>query len=265
MPDPASIALWGPSASGKTVFLAQLYLKQDTQDEWEVKPSRESEEVILQTDKFIKESSERIRANRFPLATDPGATSKVRYHFEHKQKRTQGKLFVEDRSGKEWENLVEQSKQELLNASGIVLLLDPDKDSNRLKGQIEATLRQLHNSSQRDTPKDDRPVAVCLSKTDQLIKTPEDLFRAQSEPRKFVLEKIKAEIQIWISIYCANFELFAISSVGVRLCHGTVQPLMFYDEEMEARICSNARPINLMSPFAWLFEQIEKRKKETAA
>ena len=48
-PDPIHLTLWGPSAAGKTVLLAQIYIETAGGDgEWEIFPTAESHEFIRQ-------------------------------------------------------------------------------------------------------------------------------------------------------------------------------------------------------------------------
>jgi hypothetical protein len=118
-------------------------------------------------------------------------------------------------------------------------------------------LTELHVAGDRGGERDARPVAVCLSKADQKIATPEDLDRARHAPKAFVLEKISGEILQWVGRFCSTFEMFPISSLGVRVRHGVVEPMLFYDEKGTARIASGCEPLNLIEPFAWLFSKLE--------
>ena len=247
MPELQTVALWGPSSSGKTAFLAQLYSQRSEQ--WEIFPT---EEVLRFLD-YIRPYRE---INCFPPATVAGTVDRVAYTFQNKETKKEVALVVEDRPGGELVKLTEDGKKRLNQALGLILLFDPEDDPRALEYKIEQTLTPLNVAGGRGARKDERPYAICLSKSDLLIQTPDDLERARMKPREFVLEKMTPDILGWINKFCSNYELFPISSVGVRLRHGVIEPVVFYDEELKLRMGSGGEPINLVRPFAWLFDRI---------
>lgn len=256
MADPETVALWGPSSAGKTAFLAQLYL-QHSESDWEVFPTSQSLD-------FLDRVQQHIVGNCFPPATVVSDNpSKVAYTFRNRITESEVALFVEDRAGKESEELTEEGKKRFNEARGLILLFDPESEQRLLKQKILDTLTRLNVASGRGSRKDDRPIAICLSKSDLLVKTAADLSRALETPREFVLEKITNEILQWLDRFCSNYELFPISSVGVRLRHGVVEPMVFYDEKLMLRMGSEGKAINLLKPFEWLFEQIEQTARAT--
>ena len=247
-----TVALWGPSSSGKTAFLAQLYHQHST--DWGIYPTADSL-------RFLELVSPFIQANRFPPATVAPASDenvdRVAYRFRENKSGREVALVVEDRPGQESEELRDEAKKRFNEALGLILLFDPESEARALKNKIEWTLTRLNVAAGRGTTRDERPVAICLSKSDRLIQTPNDLQRATEKPREFVLEKITGEILLWLDRFCSNYELFPISSVGVRLRHGVVEPVVFYDESLMLRMGSDGSPINLLRPFAWLFDRIK--------
>lgn len=248
--DTISVALWGPTFSGKTSFLSTLYLHPGQfRGDWEIFPTEEAEQ-------FIDEA--RLRANRseFPDATMPGIIRNVTYGFRNKRTGQQAKMFVEDRAGREWTELDEEAKKRLSQASGLVILFDPERHLRDIEQQIESTLGRLHVAGNRGFEKDARPIAVCLSKADCLIRTPDDLHKAKTHPREFVIENVPGSILARLDNFCSNFELFPISSTGVRLRYGVVESLVFYDEECHPRIGAGSDPVNLIEPFAWIFSRL---------
>jgi GTPase SAR1 family protein len=256
MPEPWKVALWGPSAAGKTAFLAQLYRRSSTfPTDWKIYPT---EEALL----FLDSVEVQMNQNRFPVPTAMSETiSKVAYRFRHQTTGAEASLLIEDRAGAESEQLSEEGKRRFNEAHGLILLFDPGRDSRSLEGSIEKTLRQLAVAANRGVTQDTRPIAVCLSKSDQLIETPEDLRRAVETPQDFVLEKITPELTGWLLRFCTNFELFPISSAGIRLRHGVVEHSVFRDEELALRLGSEGDPLNLMAPFEWLFEMLERNRQ----
>lgn len=247
MSEQQTVALWGPSSSGKTAFLAQLYSQRSEQ--WEIFPTEDSLRFLDRLRPFRE-------INCFPPFTVAGAVERVAYTFQNKSTKKEVALVVEDRPGKDSEVLTEDGKKRLNDALGLILLFDPEDDVRALEYKIEQTLTRLNVAGGRGTRKDERPYAICLSKSDLLIQTPEDLHRAVEKPREFVLEKVTHDILGWVDKFCNSYELFPISSVGVRLRHGVIEPVVFYDEELELRMGSGGESINLMRPFAWLFDRI---------
>ena len=247
-----SVALWGPSLSGKTSFLSHLYLHQGSfRGDWNIFPTKEGE-------KFIDEVRERLARSEFPDATAAGMVRNVSYGFRNIRTGQEARLFVEDRAGKDSTDLDDEAKTRLNQANGLVVLFDPEVHLRDLEKQIESTLGKLHTARDGGLRQDTRPIAVCLSKADYLIKTPEDLVRALTSPREFVTENVPGDILAWLSNFCSNFELFAISSLGVRGGFGVVEPVLFYDERCKARIGAGGEPINLIEPFAWIFKRLSE-------
>jgi Double-GTPase 1 len=251
MPSDINIVLWGPPEAGKTAFLAQLFLRhQAVAGGWDIFPTLESQE-------FIKEVRKDINMNHFPPPTKPETVRNIRYQFKNSKTGSEATLFVEDRAGLHSLHLDEEGTNRLNAAHGLILLFDPMRNPIELEEQISWTLSELHVAANAGTARDARPIAVCLSKADQKIATPEDLRRARENPRGFVLEKISADIVKWVEKLCSNFEMFPVSSLGVRVRHGLVEPMVFYDEKAEARIASGCEPLNLIEPLAWLFSKLE--------
>ncbi len=245
--NPIRIALWGPTFAGKTAFLAQVYLRGALGD-WDIFQTRESQQ-------FFDEVRQRVHYNHFPDATTPGIVRNVNYMFRNGE-GMEASLFVEDRAGRESTELTAESRQRLVEANGLLVLLDPERHFRDLEQQIEGTLGQLHVEGNLGFRKDPRPVAVCLSKADTLIESPEDLERARTHPEEFVREKVSGDVINWVKRYCERFALFPVSSLGVRVRYGVVEPVVFYDEHCRPRIGSGSEPFNLMEPFAWLFREL---------
>lgn len=248
MPDLQTVALWGPTSSGKTAFLSQLYFQHS--DEWDVFPTQDSLAFLEVVRPFMEKNS-------FPRPTAVATMKRVAYTFQNKKTAKEFALVVEDRPGEESEVLREDGKKRFNDALGLVLLFDAEKDLRLLERQIEQTLAYLNVAADRGSKKDDRPFAICLSKADLKIRSADDLQRALERPREFVLEKISLDIVHWVDKFCSNYEFFPVSSIGVRLRHGVIEPIVFYDETLSLRMGSDGQSVNLLRPFAWLFDRIK--------
>jgi len=251
MSDPIKLGLWGPSSAGKTAYLAQLYLHIPRLEEvWSVLPTDDS-------NRFMDSLRPEIDRSRFPKATAiTQAITKVAYKFSNRKTGQEAELVVEDRAGKEFQDLSGENRKRLNEVHGLMVLFDAEADGQTRRQMIEQTLSRLSVDAARGGRRDERPVAVCLSKADRLIRTPADLTLAVEAPRQFVLDRIDNDLLHWVDRFCSNYELFPISSVGVRVRHGVVDPVVFRDERLDLRVCGEGKPINLIAPIAWLFERI---------
>jgi len=244
-----NLALWGPSAAGKTALLAQLYDR--NHGDWAIYPTAASLPFIERMQPVLQAS------NLFPMATSVDKPEQIVYLFRNLKTGAAGTLHVEDRAGKDFEEMNEESQQRLRSAEGLVLLFDPTRDSQKLAGEVRATFQRLQVISGRGAERDPRPVAVCLSKADLMIQSLGDLRRVQEDPDAFVRERMAPGLADWIERFCSNFKLFPVSAAGVRVRRGVVQPVVFYDERLQFRIGHGGEPINLIEPFLWIFDQLE--------
>lgn len=256
-----SLTLWGPSAAGKTVLLANLYLETEDED-WDVFPTEKSAG-------FVDGMRNRMRtSNLFPKATTVGLIDRIEYLFVHRRTGVSAALALEDRAGAESEELLKYRDNDaasslhkrLATADGLVLLFDPIGDQATLEARVWRTLELVHIASRRGVQKDDRPIAVCVSKADVLIATADDFRCARDTPDQFVRDRIPGAIVRVLERFCSDFKLFPVSAAGVRLRHGVVEPAVFFDENLEPRICPGGRAFNLMTPFAWLLNRLTESR-----
>src|SRR5262249_29154659 len=120
------LALWGPSAAGKTALLAQLFLLPVTGEGWEVFPT----EASLP---FIEQMQTRLQTeNLFPEPSTVGNVDKLLYHFVNRKLGTRAALRVEDRAGLDSEQMSPEWQQRLNAADGLVLLFDPVRERVKL-------------------------------------------------------------------------------------------------------------------------------------
>jgi len=257
MSKPFQLTLWGPTAAGKTVLLAQLFLESDGgMSGWQVFPTSSSLA-------FIQDMRARMQtSNLFPTGTVLGHVEGIEYVFKHTN-GARSILHLEDRAGQESISLGDSLgsqvslKERLGSADGLILLFDPMSDDERLlEARVWRTLEQIYVASGRVGDKDARPIAVCVSKADTLIDTPADYRRAIETPDEFVRDRVPHVLVRALDHYCERYRLFPVSAVGIRLRHGVVEPAMFVDEALQPRICPGSRPFNLMAPFAWLLNEL---------
>lgn len=246
------LALWGPSAAGKTALLAQLYIQsRRLPGDWDIFPTSTSKPFTDRMRPII------LRDCLFPAATAVGSEEQIAYLFRHRANGAQASLSVEDRAGKDSENLDAAGRERLALADGLVLLFDPARDGTELQEQVLRTLEGLFIEGHKGGGKDPRPIAVCMSKADLLIREPKDARSARREPDSFVRERMVPDLAAWIELFCANFRLFPVSSAGIRARRGVVEPAVFYDERLQLRISKEGEPVNLIEPFLWIFDQLE--------
>jgi len=257
---PVEIALWGPTAAGKTAFVAKLYL--DSKDgEWEVFSTGKSLA-------FVQDMRERIRKdNLFPFATIVGDIPReIEYIFTHSKNRVRWSMQLEDRAGYHSEKLEEAAQREkpgvvslkrrLESADGLVLLFDPLANEVALETSVANTLELLNVASGRVGLKEERPIAVCFSKADVLIRTPEDLQRAVEQPDAFVRERMPAALVRPLDRLCSNYRLFPVSAAGIRTRYGIIEPAVFVDEACQPRISPGGEAFNLLAPFTWILGEL---------
>lgn len=244
------LAMWGPSSAGKTALLAQLYLA-DPEGDWEAKPADKSQ-------KFFDDMRARIRSTRsFPPATSL-TPEPIEYRFLHRRTGLEILLRLEDRAGSESVSLTEAVRQHLAAADGLLLLFDPRVQGDALHTQIWRALEHLGGTRERNG-KDDRPIAVCLSKADLLIRTLDDLRSAREDPDGFVRRNDRMQLARLLDRFCINYRLFPVSAAGLRAQYGVVESVVFYDEALRPRLAPGGSPLNVMKPFAWLLDEVVSR------
>ncbi|MFH1468444.1 MAG: hypothetical protein ABIO70_28905 [Pseudomonadota bacterium] len=260
-PGAMEIAMWGPASSGKTMLLAQLLLdsRYSTRD-WLVYPTAEAEAFAQVMYRAIKSE------HRFPLPTVKDNPQSVLYTFRHEGKDRSVDLYVEDRAGALWEKLDDESKERLIDSAGLVLLFDPTREPMAFRQEVFETLTSLFlTRKKRGIERDPRPVAVCLSKADEIMESADDVRRACSAEERgaFVASWLQRHghqgVIDQLEKYHGCYQLFPVSSVGVLLRHGVVEPAVFYDEQLLPRIIPHGQAMNIMAPFDWIFAELEAR------
>jgi GTPase SAR1 family protein len=241
------ITLWGPSSAGKTALLANLILRLPPEESgWQVFETEVShDEVKAQIRKILRE-------NEFPLATDKTQPRQISFIFKNEKTNAEHMLETTDRAGVDSEDMHQALLQSLTDADGIVLVLD----WNRGHRETEVYEALLEMNLKRGAKKDDRPLAVCLSKVDQFIRDTDELRRLHEKRETFVQEKLSDDLLRRIRQYHSNVSYFPISSVGLRLRYGSIQKSVFYDERLLLRATTLGTPLNIVEPFIWIMENM---------
>ncbi len=249
------ITLWGPSSSGKTALLSYLYLKsQAVKSGWHIFPTSSSlAEVIRQSNQIRK-------ANEFPIGTLTTNEREISYDFKDLETGLVSQLETKDRAGLRSEAMDEEILSGLAASDGIVLFLDYGRGHRETEVVDALSQMYVQYSKKMGTTaqKDTRPLAVCLSKVDQLIRTPEDLKQLQDNMEQFVRDKLSTELLGWIDQYHEKVKFFPVSSVGLRLSYGCIWKSVFYDERLVLRVTDQGTPINIVEPFAWIFKALHE-------
>ena len=253
------LSLWGPTSSGKTMFLAQVYHNWSKEDpEWQIFPSPEAMPFINTMRQFIDIQ------NRFPPNTDVGKVQQIRWTFHHRASKSSVDLRVEDRAGKEFQDLGPAVMERLVEADALILLFDAQANDTRvLRQQIVGALEHIHleRRAAGGPLHDDRPVAICLTKADEYAHSAADVARMIEEPFEFVQgwlrDRGEVDVVDRIAQYCSRCRFFPVSAVGViERPGGRLVPSVVYDEKFEGRIVGQAQPINLSTPFTWIFSEL---------
>ncbi|WP_157817564.1 hypothetical protein [Candidatus Thiodictyon syntrophicum] len=263
------IAVWGLAGAGKTTLMMALLgipRPDSSVRSWSFTAVQEAGDQSF----FIGKTFD---ANRFPYATTPSETPE---RYECIACRTDDgpcwRIVVEDRAGKEYENLAPAGRQRtdgdsgsaLLaklreDTDGILLLIDPERtDADPYIRQIVTTLYG------KGAPNPDRPLAVCISMCDRLLNDFDDVQHARENPQGFVdvlkdkkLKTRYARSLEFIQTNVARVAFFPISAVGVRPRCGILLPTVVYDDDLTPRpLWTGTNTIHVERPFEWILDQI---------
>ncbi len=249
---PTRLTLWGPSGSGKTVFLGQLYwqINSATDGDWDIFPGEHGLDYLqVMRDQMYSR-------NVFPPPTQVGSTWKLVCHLVHRRNGRQVTLTLEDRAGADFETVHDDVLKLLLETDGIILLLDPDRQDDKVFKEVSDTFDRMLTMPGRVAQKERRPIAVCVTKADTLIEAPADYRLALDEPARFAERQIDRRLLGYMHNRFQTFGLFAASAAGVRMQHGAIEPVAFLDETLRPRVNSGA-PFNLLAPIDWVIGKVQ--------
>src|SRR5262245_6253142 len=138
-----TVALWGPSAAGKTALLAQLYLRfPSTASAWRIFPTTQTQPFIEKMRSIMSDQC------RFPVGTQAKEKSDVAYEFEHVETGKKVMLFTEDRPGLVSEHLEDAEVQRFALADGLIILIDKVSRAN-CESEVLRALEHFYHSVHR--------------------------------------------------------------------------------------------------------------------
>ena len=249
-PTTLDIRVWGSPSSGKTVYLAYLFLKYRTSGSsgWtaSLPPNADTEHYDQRLVQFVEK-------NLFYDPTGRGQERVTDYRLTGPNGR-QMLISMDDRAGGDNLELSDRVVEALANAKGLVFLLDPNRD--RGKQEMEVRRACMRISQRGNGDKHPAPLAVCVSKCDELIHSLEDYHLAHENPKEFLGDVISPGLCDAIDAHFSRYQYFALSAAGLRIVHGTIEPGVIYDENLNPRPNPLAEPINLLEPLVWLLEEI---------
>lgn len=244
-----SVVVWGYSQVGKTALIARLREMANT-SAWDIQPT-------VEANAWVEAMAERRAENRFPEPTAYDDTSRVVYRMVQGTRTI--RLSFEDRAGGRWETLDAAEQDLLVAADAVVILLDPSRGMPQLQDQLDRTLNRLFLA--RGEECDDRPVAICLTKFDRVVRSAAELRAAREEPDTVARNQLTPEIVTTIERRCLNVRFFPLSAVGVHDAHGSVRNVVFWDEQMIPRVSGGGTPVHLYSPFDWIASACEDARE----
>jgi hypothetical protein len=233
----------GPQSSGKTVLLAQLYVRFPVSNRWKILPTPETQPHIDAM------RTTHVEQRNFPLGTREEEKISIAYEFERRDTGERLRLFTEDRAGVLSERLGAQDLEHFTQASAMAMMIDATRP--HFSSEVQRALENFYLAG-----KDKRPTAFCLSKADLYIHSTKDYERVMADGAAFVQERLPENLVRRIGDFCPTRRFFPVSSVGVHIRYGTVQPTIYYDQRMFLRMKDGITPIHLLEPFEWLFEAL---------
>lgn len=277
------VAIWGPRASGKTTFLTAVWGVSLTPDSrWFVSP-RDTETI-----EYLITRLESLRSGVFPTTTDVAAPRQLSYFFARRDqqiKRTPSLLdgmrsFMADEDVKIPASGLADSRiivnftvmpgeeyltnplnsplwNNLWNCDGLVCLLDPAEAYNHFR--ITMNMIQYMRAKSKEDPKRlidgyyfPQYVAICFTKIDlpQFWKYHDRAW----ELNAFLADETGIDLYALLgaSFKPERIKFFCVSSIGVD---STGASLLSGERIVTPEAI---RPINVIAPFRWLFENLHQ-------
>jgi hypothetical protein len=252
---PTRLMLWGSQGAGKTVYLArlQLDLAAAGPQAWRVLPEGEQ----------VQRLYERLRQginqeNRFPPPTPVGQKDDFRLILIRVADNKRVSLVFEDRSGEDYLHRVEEVKQRLYEAEGLLLFFDPQVKVPVQEQAIADTLNSIPAERRGADGRYERPVAFCMTKADAFIDSAGAYREATQQPERFVrrhMSKVCPQMLAELDRHCSRRALFPCSAAGIEVRHGAVERSVFFDESGVRRL-RRAPSLFMLEPIEWLMNQL---------
>lgn len=266
-----SIAFWGPRASGKTSLIA-AFARELT---WYSKADPDFSYKLSNNQGLRSELNSEI-APEFPQATPPYPVDHTFYFqrigkknsIAHNVSSFQHTIQIRDNSG---ENLFfrdsdknnDKNYEDYLSIRNFIILIDPTaitkmtdhRSINGFRFTPEQYLESLQRLLRISLPNfETLRLAICISKSDALhTRLPADLIIENYFENK-LFDLLRADNRV-------NYSFFKVSSVGMitTISGKSVSNISNLKENYyELKDPEKWNPINVVSPFFWIFENIER-------
>ena len=257
---PVPLSMWGPTAAGKTVLLAQLYLKTLPRDgDWEIFPTAKSL-------RFLEQMRATIRTgNLFPTGTAQKERARVPIPQPPDRRRDDavagGAARLPLHPGRHDEARLHDRGSDgpaALRLGSGPALRPPARagDARERDLAYPGSCPRRRGPGCQGQPADRglclqgrRPRAVAGRRAPRPRVSGRVRARARrSDPRAATPGSLLRQ-----------HKLFPVSAAGVRLRYGSIEPVVFYDENLTPRLSPGGESFNLMAPFAWLLDQVAAR------
>lgn len=250
-----TLVMWGPSSTGKTMFLSQLFMQVRPGSEWVVRPASQQVTGAIET------HAKQLRLNNAFAPPTTKTHQDLNFRIVHTPSGREADVAIKDRAGTESETLDQAGYEQIRQADGLLLMFDHTREPTRFLNEVQLTLMKLYADRRQveglhAAHQDPRPIAVCLTKADLLVHNADDHDRARRLPDEFVRDHLDPKVVACVDEYCAAPRFFPVSAIGVRLRFGVVEPVQFLDEALRPRVADDGEPLNLIEPFAWLFARL---------
>lgn len=266
----SNVAIWGPSGSGKTTliraFVKELawYNDNDPDFSYSIRDSdnnrldpsyfnRYNTEATTQSEDyvFIFERRGKIRS----------APHQINSHSHN--------LIIHDGPGSYLIDVLDEPHKSLTryileNTESFIIMLDPTSiKGSPITGFLEGTFTQIDyqrmlldlvnliNASRTASKKVN--VAVCLCKS--------DLIKIHLPTDEIIKVIFGSDVLRILNMPILNVKFFKVSSVGTIMMGGKKTPNISEDM-ISLRDDQAWNPVNVVSPFFWIFEIIEKERIE---
>lgn len=248
--------LWGDTSSGKTVYLAQLYLNLGATFNSEKTllvphaPSSDAKEY------FKARQKEMLHDNELPAQTMTGNDTGLAFMLEDREKNESWLLNIRDRAGEDLVREHADVAQAFGASDGVIIFLN-SIDQDGLFAKVRDIVSEIYFQSTKSNVRK-IPVAVCVTKFDAHISNRQELELARTQ-HAAVVERVIEDGQLltYINEQFENVAYFPISSIGMKVNGDVASNVIFFDNQFNNRIVidDDVQKLNLLEPLKWLISQ----------